>query len=248
MEIRQHSSTWYDVLSFLSLAAVLGLVSGVALGAVALLLAAPAYGADSGQIKEGALLAAGAWQSGRGAWIQAKAVLAQVLIAQAWSRTLNGEAKVKPWPWADTWPVAKLAVPRLGLEYYVLEGADGSAIAFGPGHALSVRRTARRRTPALRAASLLELIELQDLDAGRGCPGIAVRLDLVVERGLLLTADLLKGFPHVGIEAGAVTERRVEDMFHAVSCAGVTDSCKPARPALQSRVVSPDYRAAATPI
>jgi sortase A len=81
------------------------------------------------------LLAAGAWQAGRGAWIHAKAVAAQVLIAQAWSRILNGEAKVKPWPWADTWPVAKLLVPRLGLEYYVLEGADGSAIAFGPGHA-----------------------------------------------------------------------------------------------------------------
>jgi sortase A len=81
------------------------------------------------------LLAAGAWQAGRGAWIQGKAILAQVLIAQAWSRTLNGEAKVKPWPWADTWPVARLVVPRLGLERYVLEGADGSAIAFGPGHA-----------------------------------------------------------------------------------------------------------------
>jgi sortase A len=81
------------------------------------------------------LLAAGAWQAGRGVWIQGKAILAQVLIAQAWSRTLNGEAKVKPWPWADTWPVARLVMPRLGLERYVLEGADGSAIAFGPGHA-----------------------------------------------------------------------------------------------------------------
>lgn len=55
-EIHQQSSTGYDVLSFISLAAVLGLVSGVALGAVALLLAAPAYGADSGEIKEGTLL------------------------------------------------------------------------------------------------------------------------------------------------------------------------------------------------
>lgn len=81
------------------------------------------------------LLIAGAWQAGRGAWIQVKAVLAQILIAQAWSRTLAGETKVKPWPWADTWPVAKLAIPRLGLERYVLAGADGPAMAFGPGHA-----------------------------------------------------------------------------------------------------------------
>jgi len=83
-----------------------------------------------------ALLVVGGWQTGRGTWIQAKAVLAQILIAQAWSRTLNGETKVKPWPWADTWPIARLLVPRLGLERYVLEGADGSALAFGPGHAL----------------------------------------------------------------------------------------------------------------
>ena len=81
------------------------------------------------------LLAAGAWQAGRGAWIQAKALIAQVLVAKAWSRTLRGETQVRPWPWADTWPVARLSVPRLGIDRYILEGADGSAMAFGPGHA-----------------------------------------------------------------------------------------------------------------
>jgi sortase A len=30
--------------------------------------------------------------------------------------------------------VAKLSVPRLGIDCYVLAGADGSALAFGPGH------------------------------------------------------------------------------------------------------------------
>ena len=81
------------------------------------------------------LLLAGAWQAGRGLWIQAKAAFAQVLIAKAWSRTLAGEHRVKPWPWADTWPVARLTVPRLGVDCYVLAGSDGSALAFGPGHA-----------------------------------------------------------------------------------------------------------------
>jgi sortase A len=81
------------------------------------------------------LLTLGAWQAGRGLWIQAKAGVAQVLISRAWARTLAGENAVKPWPWADTWPVAKLVVPRLGIERYVLAGADGSALAFGPGHA-----------------------------------------------------------------------------------------------------------------
>jgi sortase A len=81
-----------------------------------------------------ALLIIGATQFGHGAWIQAKAWLAQILIAQAWARTLQGESRVRPWPWADTWPVARLAVPALGIERYVLSGADGSALAFGPGH------------------------------------------------------------------------------------------------------------------
>lgn len=81
-----------------------------------------------------ALLLIGVLQFGRGAWIQAKAWLAQELIAHAWSRTLKGERQVKPWPWADTWPVARLSAPALGIERYVLAGADGSAMAFGPGH------------------------------------------------------------------------------------------------------------------
>jgi len=86
------------------------------------------------------LLALGAWQAGRGLWIQMKAGLAQVLISRAWARTLAGESAVKPWPWADTWPVARLIVPRLGIERYVLAGADGSALAFGPGHAEGTAR------------------------------------------------------------------------------------------------------------
>src|SRR5256884_6616698 len=68
------------------------------------------------------LVALGAWQLGRGAWIQAKAWLAQSLIAHAWARTLSGERQAKPWPWADTWPVARLTVPR--------ERADGRRVTY----------------------------------------------------------------------------------------------------------------------
>ena len=80
------------------------------------------------------LLCLGLWQFGQGAWIHAKAWLAQALIERAWSRTLAGEAMAKPWPWADTWPVARLRAPRLGVARDVLAGANGRSIAFGPGH------------------------------------------------------------------------------------------------------------------
>jgi sortase A len=65
--------------------------------------------------------------------INAKAVVGQWLIENAWERTSITHHYQKPWPWADTYPVAKLHVPRLGKEIYVLNGASGHALAFGPG-------------------------------------------------------------------------------------------------------------------
>lgn len=81
-----------------------------------------------------ALLGLGLWQLGDVAYIQSKAWLARGLIANAWARTIAGEAAVKPWPWADSWPVARLAVPRLGVVAIVLAGGSGRTLAFGPGH------------------------------------------------------------------------------------------------------------------
>ena len=81
------------------------------------------------------LLVVGVWQLGHGVWIYAKARLAQHLLHRAWARTLAGERDVKPWPWADTWPVARLTVPAHGVDVIVLAGASGRTLAFGPGHA-----------------------------------------------------------------------------------------------------------------
>lgn len=81
-----------------------------------------------------ALVLIGLWQTGSGAWIYVKAQLAQVMLQQAWAGTLAGQLDVKPWPWADTWPIARLIVPSLGIDQIVLEGAYGRTLAFGPGH------------------------------------------------------------------------------------------------------------------
>jgi len=80
------------------------------------------------------LFALGLWQVGEGSWIYAKASLAQLLLQRAWSRTLMGEMAVKPWPWADTWPTARLVVPSRNIDQIVLEGAYGRTLAFGPAH------------------------------------------------------------------------------------------------------------------
>ncbi|GGZ78918.1 hypothetical protein GCM10011274_41140 [Paraglaciecola chathamensis] len=106
----------------------------------------------------------------------AKAQLAQVLITHAWQSSVQAAEintllpnadqtfkeksfKTKPWPWADTYPVAKIQfysgpTSRFGSQrqarqqelagtrqkklaaqpLYVLAGASGRTMAFGPGH------------------------------------------------------------------------------------------------------------------
>jgi sortase A len=91
--------------------------------------------ARAGRLLLLALVTLAAWQLGQAAWIHAKARLAQHLLQRAWARTLAGETDVKPWPWADTWPVARLRVPAHGADLIVLDGASGRTLAFGPGHA-----------------------------------------------------------------------------------------------------------------
>ena len=80
------------------------------------------------------LLAFGAWNVGHGAYIYAKAALAQHLLRQAWEDTRQGQVAVKPWSWADTYPVARLSMPQLNVDQIVLAGASGRTMAFGPGH------------------------------------------------------------------------------------------------------------------
>lgn len=69
-----------------------------------------------------------------GLYIKAKAILAQHLLLRAWDKTVALNTPVKPWPWADTWPVARLRVERLGIDCIVLEGESGEVLAFAPGH------------------------------------------------------------------------------------------------------------------
>lgn len=70
---------------------------------------------------------------GHGAYIYAKAHVAQVLLHAAWERTLRGESNVKPWPWADTWPMARLRAAAHGVDEIILAGDSGRVLAFGPG-------------------------------------------------------------------------------------------------------------------
>lgn len=109
-------------------------------------------------------------------WIHAKAMLAQVLLERAWSASQADGKRHAPWPWADTWPVAKLRVPRLQREQVVLAGDDGRALAFGPGWAQASTPPGQRGTTVIsghRDTHFAWLAQLQsgdsvELDDGSG--------------------------------------------------------------------------------
>ena len=94
------------------------------------------------------LLSLSLWQLASAGWIQGKAIIAQQLLNYAWKQTLNDSYKNngqqgsinKPWPWADTWPVAKLLVPEHNIEQIILAGDNGNSLAFGPGYSFASAR------------------------------------------------------------------------------------------------------------
>lgn len=80
------------------------------------------------------LFCLGFWQIGAGAYIPAKAWLAQELMQRAWVRGESGATRPVPWPWADTWPIARLRSKAHEIDLIVLAGDSGRTLAFGPGH------------------------------------------------------------------------------------------------------------------
>jgi len=96
------------------------------------------------------LAVAGLVLIGQGAWVHAKALLAQVLLERAFAETIATGRATKPWSWADTWPVARIQLKRLGAGAIVLAGSSGQALAFGPGH---VERTPDAGEPGIAVYS-----------------------------------------------------------------------------------------------
>ena len=80
----------------------------------------------------GVLLGIGLAFMAHGLWIPAKAALAQHLLENAWQNTRKDKKVAKPWPWADTWPIARLTID--GKSTIVLSDAGGESLAFGPSH------------------------------------------------------------------------------------------------------------------
>ena len=130
---------------------------------------------------------------GQAGWIHAKAWLAQVLIEDAFSRAATNGVRPRygtatngvrppsggrPWPWADTRPVARLRLPGASRPLVVLAGSSGRNLAFGPAHdpasvlpgergnsIISAHRDTHFR--ALAHLSVGDLVEVESVDGRR---------------------------------------------------------------------------------
>lgn len=119
------------------------------------------------------VLALGFWQLGQGAYLPAKAWLAQELLQRAWRETQDGAPRTRPWPWADTWPVARLKTLGGDRELIVLAGATGRTLAFGPGHLSASALPGERGTSVIAGHRDTHFRFLESLAVGE---------DLVVQR------------------------------------------------------------------
>lgn len=78
------------------------------------------------------IAALGLFEAASAAVVPAKAVVAQLLLERAFERSVASHRPVKPWPWADMAPAARIGIPRLGFSEVALDSGSGQALAFGP--------------------------------------------------------------------------------------------------------------------
>ena len=112
------------------------------------------------------ILFAGASLTARAMYLDAKANLAGVLIHRAWAKTAKTGAPQAPWPWADTHPVARLRIPRIGYDEIVLEGATPRTLAFGPARLFSGANLGEPGNVELAGHRTSWFRPLEALDAG----------------------------------------------------------------------------------
>ena len=133
-------------------------------------------------------------------YIQAKALLAQHLIEQAWQdNRASGEPTQRPWSWADTVPVGRIEFVRQRRSMIVLDGDTGRTLAFGPGlRAGSARPAAAgnsvisaHRAPhfaVLRHVTVGDVVRVEGVD-GRMVDYRVDALDVVDEHDLSVTGQ-----------------------------------------------------------
>lgn len=101
-------------------------------------------------------------------WLPFKGWLSEQLISYSWHQTIDLKQKTKPWPWADTYPIAELSFERLNKRVVVLNGGDPTTLAFSAG-AIAPFNQARSAQPFVVAGhrdshfSFLDEVVMNDI-------------------------------------------------------------------------------------
>jgi sortase A len=117
---------------------------------------------------------------GKSCWIILKAEVSQILLDRAFTQSIATGEAVKPWGWADTWPVAELRIPRIGAQAIVLYGATGEALAFGPAYLPDTPLPGERGTTVIAAHRDTHFAFLKDV-------AVNDRIDITRSDGLTFT-------------------------------------------------------------
>lgn len=116
---------------------------------------------DNRKLSASALVIVGTLLCIQASWLPFKAWLSQQLINHSWQQSMTAQKHlqaqqqnhaqdntsphnlnsynltkqiaIKPWPWADTYPIAELVFQRLDKSIVVLNGGDPTTLAFSAG-------------------------------------------------------------------------------------------------------------------
>lgn len=147
---------------------------------------------------------------GKSSWIMLKAEVSQVLLARAFTQSVASGEAVKPWNWADTWPVAEITLPRIGEKAIVLHGATPESLAFGPAHVSETPRPGERGTSVIAAHRDTHFSFIKDLK-----PGDLV--ELTTKTGRKLTYRMT-GSAIVHAQASGIAPRGKTPRLALVTC------------------------------
>lgn len=120
-----------------------------------------------------AAIAVGIVLGGYGLAIPIKQAVAQVLMQRAWDAAPPDGPAPRPWPWANTRPVARIEAPKQDVRIIVLADVSHDRSSFGPSH---VDGTA---LPGTRGHSV---VAAHDGDDFAFLQFVAIGQELLVER------------------------------------------------------------------
>lgn len=157
------------------------------------------------------LITGAGFQLGSALHIVVKAHLAQALIQYAWQENLSaGKPDMKPWPWADLAPVARMTLVRQQTELFVLDNDSSRTLAFGPGFSPRSTLPGRGGKTVISAHRDTHFAALENI-----VPGDLIEIETIEGRQLLYQVQTRQ---IVDMHDMWVTEDNGQDELTLVTC------------------------------